>query len=357
MLGNLNIFSPSDPDWDTWVKRAPHDVFHTAAYHRFEGNQERADAQLLVYGDENRFLIFPYLQRDVGSGFRDATSVYGYTGPVGRGLTPDFVAEAWEAFRVVWRDRRIVTVFTRFHPMLENAGIALSMTGDQAPFAGAVIHHLGRSVSIDLSLGIDERRMSYPQPLRQEIKKAERNGLVVEDDPDWAYFSGFMELYRVTMSQNSAADRYLFSDAYFSRLKDAMAGYAFLSVARVNGQLAAAMIYTVCGEHASAHLTGIDPAFRAYSPLKPLIDCTADLAFEKGATRFHLGAGRGGHEDSLFEFKSRFSKDHHDFKVGRWVLDAKAYESLTAEAHGDMVPDPSFFPAYRAPRAAVEAIG
>ena len=240
---------------------------------------------------------------------------------------------------------------------LRTPGLPYPWAGDLAPFAGDVVHHLGRSVSIDLSLGIDERRMSYPQPLRQDIKKAERNGLVVEDDPDWAYFSGFMELYRATMSQNSAADRYLFSDAYFSRLKDAMAGYAFLSVARVHGQLAAAMIYTVCGEHSSAHLTGIDPAFRAYSPLKPLIDRTADLACEKGATRFHLGAGRGGHEDSLFEFKSRFSKDRHDFKVGRWVVDAKAYERLTAERHGDTAPDPNFFPAYRAPNAAVEAIG
>ena len=87
------------------------------------------------------------------------------------------------------------------------------------------------------------------------------------------------------------------------------------------------------------------------SPLKALIDGVAEIARAHGASRLHLGAGRGGHEDSLFAFKARFSPLRHDFVLGRWVLDPERNERLAAAAHPHERPDARYFPAYRAPRA------
>ena len=120
-----------------------------------------------------------------------------------------------------------------------------------------------------------------------------------------------------------------------------------MAVARVDGALAGGLLFTVHGEIAQAHLTGTDTRFRRLSPQKALIDGSAELARGLGARWLHLGAGRGGREDSLFDFKRRFASAEHDFVLGRWILDAEAYRELSAGFEGEV----AFFPAYRAPRA------
>lgn len=346
-MDRARLIRPTARDWDAWVGRADHDFYHLAAYHAFAEAEGEGEAWLALYEDGDRFLAWPYLLRDAGNGYSDATSVYGYSGPVGQGLEdPDFRNVAWNAVRAAWKDQKLAALFTRLHPLLDNAALASGFAGDRVPPGGELMT-IGRSVSLDLSHDETTRRALYPQPLRQDVKKAERLGLEVTLDRDWDAFPDFVEQYRATMAKNAASDAYLFSDAYFERLKTALTGIAHLAVARVDGEVAGAMIFTVNRPFAAAHLTGTNPAFNAYSPLKVLIDRTADLAARLGATRLHLGAGRGGHEDSLFSFKSRFSPDRHDFALGRWILDAEAYDTLCAARPGPQ--SDTFFPAYRAP--------
>mgnify|MGYP001818309557 CR=1 FL=1 len=347
------ILTPDNPEWDRWLDRAPHDFHSRADYHAFAERMGEGRAMLLVHGREDRFLAWPYLLRDLDNGQTDATSVYGYTGPTGAGLDDaGFLATAWDACRAAWSEQKLITLFTRFHPILENHNIANDFHGDAQPDGGEILD-LGRSVSMDLTLDEDTRRMQYPQPLRQDIKKSERQGLVVELDRDWRFLPEFRDFYRATMKRNEAADRYLFSDAYFDDLRRALGPIGHLAVARVEDDAAAVLLFTVQGAIATAHLTGINPKMSRYSPLKALLDRTCDIARDLAADKFHLGAGRGGAEDSLFDFKSRFSPDRHMFRAGRWILDATAHDQMTRAR--DTKPTQGFFPAYRAPAQADSA--
>lgn len=352
VASETHILTPG-AEWDRWVRRAPHDFYHLSGYHGFAEEMREGRAQLAVHGTQERFIAWPYLLRDLGGGLADAGSVYGYTGPVGAGLDDaGFRAEAWEALCGLWAGQRVVTMFTRMHPLLGNAGFCGDFHGEALPEGGELMH-LGRSVSIDVTLPTDERRARYPQPLRQDVKRAEREGMVVELDPAWQYFDVFTRLYRATMQRAEASDAYRFSDDYFDRLRTALSGVGHLSVALMDGVPTAALMFTVCGAHAAAHLTGIDAAYNRHSPLKVLLDQTCEIARDMGATRLHLGAGRGGFEDSLYDFKSRFSPDRHDFVAGRWILDADACARLTADA--GVTAEATFFPAYRMGGAALKA--
>lgn len=360
MADTTRLLSPDDPEWDRWVVRAPHDFYHLAAYHSFAERMGEGCAAMVVHGTPDRFLAWPYLVRPiedgptesgsidgVDAGRCDATSVYGYTGPIGCGLgDAGFLQRAWSEFRALWAAQRLVTLFTKFHPLLGNDAVCRHFHAD-ASRAGGELTRLGRSVSMDLGLDREARRMGYPQVLRQEIKESERRGLVVAEDRDWSSYPRFAELYRGTMRANQAEGRYLFPDAYFADLRQSLGGLAHLAVAEVDGETAAVLLFTVCGGIAEAHLTGVDPKHRALSPLKALLDGAADIARKHGATRLHLGAGRGGQEDSLFAFKARFSPIRHDFWIGGWVLDVGAHDGLV-RARSD-VPAPGFFPPYRAP--------
>jgi len=344
-------FRAGEPGWDSWRERAPHDFYHDAAYHALAERSGEGTAHLLVHGDPEHFVAWPYLVRDIDHRHVDGYSVYGYSGPFGTGLSdPILLARAWDAFREAWAEQRLVTLFTRFHPLLGNALPCAGLRGPSVRAGGESLT-VGRSVSIDLTLSPEARRGAYRKVLRQEIAAAKRAGLVVAEDHAWQHQARFAELYRETMSRNEASDRYRFDDAYLSGLREALGESAHLALARVGEEIVALMLFTVRGDIAQAHLTGSSERWRHLSPTKVLIDGVADLARTHGAAHLHLGAGRGGHEDSLFAFKRRFSPRLHDFVLGRWVLDPELDERLTASAHPDGHPDERYFPAYRAPPA------
>lgn len=345
MSDRVHVLTPRDPQWDSWLKLAPHDFYHLAAYHAFAESAGEGTPELVVYGNKNRFLAWPYLIREIDDDHLDATSVYGYTGPTGHGLEDDaFRADAWKAVKDAWAERRLVTVFTRFHPLLANEAYCTDFKG-AAPTPGGEILHLGRSVSIDLADDRETRRAKYRQVLRQEIKRAEARGLSVDLDAEWHHYEKFVELYAATMQHNDASDRYLFHRDYFNNLVAALQDKVHLAVAHVDGEVAATMLFTVYNGIAQAHFAGVDRAHARLSPLKGLIDGVADIARDFGAAQFHIGAGRGGAEDSLYEFKSRFSRTHHNFRIGRWILDRETNEALIRRLPYGA--DPDFFPAYR----------
>ena len=351
MPDNTSLLRPNDLAWDAFLQRVPHDCYYLAAYHAFAERMGEGRAMMFVAESGDRLLLWPYLLRHLEGSLTDATSVYGYTGPSGAGLDDAaFRAESWSTIRDAWRAQGVVSVFTRFHPLIANAGIVVDMHGDAQPPGGETCR-VGPSVSIDLGLDLEARRMAYPQNLRQEIKKSERQGLEVHLDRGWTDFSSFVEFYRETMSRNDASDRYFFSEEYLLSLRDALGDIAHLTVARVDGEPAAALLFTVYRDIAEAHLTGVNKDFARYSPLKGLIDRTCEIARGLGAKVLHLGAGRGGAEDSLFAFKARFSSRRHDFVLGRWIVDAESYERLKRER--GVEDDGAFFPVYRKPPAAV----
>ena len=310
MGDRASVFRPSDPEWDTWVNRVPRDFHHGAAYHAFSEAQGEGRALLFVYGTQERFLAWPLLANRVrDTEHHDASSVYGYTGPLGRGLEPRFLAEAWDALRDAWAGHRLVALFTRFHPVLANHTFCEELHGE-APVPEGELLRLGRSASIDLGPTRDVRRAGYAKVLRQEIAAAERAGLEVSCDDDWEHFEAFGELYRETMEKNRAEERYQHSPEYLGGLRRALGDKARLAVAVVDGALAGGLLFTLCDGIAQAHLTGTSWEYGRLSPLKALIDGAADLARGRGARLLHLGAGRGGREDSLFSFKSRFASQH-----------------------------------------------
>ena len=349
MPEQTTLLTPDDPAWDGWLERTTHDVYHRAAFHRLSESAGEGRAFMVVHSDANRFMAWPYLIRPSETGDFDATSVYGYPGPLGSGLQDDaFVQRAWAAARSVWAEQGLVSLFTRFHPLLMNHDFCEGLHG-AAPVDGGEILTLGRSVSIDATKDLEARRAEFPSVLRQQIRAAERGGLIVEDDPEWRFLPEFGTYYRQTMLRNAAAAGYFYTDEYLSDLRKAWQGHAFLAVAHIDGVPAGMMFYTVLGKIAQAHLTGTNPDFQHLSPNRVLFDRVPDLVAARGAERLHLGAGRGGFEDGLFTFKSRFSDLRSEFRVGRWILRADRYRDLVRDRFSGALPDHKYFPAYRAP--------
>src|SRR5207249_1304318 len=61
-----------------------------------------------------------HLTEIAGTGLRDASSPYGYGGPVSTTDAPGFLRSAWGAYGEWMREHRVVVEYIRFHPLLAN---------------------------------------------------------------------------------------------------------------------------------------------------------------------------------------------------------------------------------------------
>ncbi|WP_031498189.1 GNAT family N-acetyltransferase [Bryobacter aggregatus] len=353
---NTRILQASDPEWTELLRSIPHDFYHTAAYHAFSERVGEGDARMAVADEADRCFVWPYLQRraqaagcDPSAQWFDVHSVYGYPGPLTNShADPAFIGRAVRSVLARWQEEGVVSVFSRFHPLLGNSSILR-----QAGFADAVVSN-GRTVALDLTQSTEQFRAQYPISLRQRLNRAERLGVTTTVDEDFEHLDQFIDFYYATMDRNAASEGYYFPRSYFHALVRDIAPHMKLLLTRIQGQVAVASLFSACGTIAQAHFIMTNPEFMALSPSKSAIDHARIWAAEQGCLRLHLGGGRGGDSDSLFRFKAEFSPCHFDFDTCRLIVNQDAYSELSGERAAAAsalcfsADAPAYFPAYRA---------
>jgi len=355
------LIAGSDPEWDSRLEGARCDVYHTRGYHQFAFGSGEGEPFLIVVGDAERGLAWPYLLRSLegiegleGVDGTDVTSVYGYPGPIGWGCKPEdpFLSAAWRAILDVWSDQRVISAFTRFNPLLGNAALAGKFRLRGA--ASGLMDHVSAgtpTVSIDCSVSDGAVTVGYSRVLRQEIAAARRAGLASEHDTTWAHLEAFVGLYGSTMSRRGAEERYLLTADDVRRFRATVAPYAHLLVTRLGSTIAAAGVFTEYKGIVQAHLVGTNDELRELSPLKVHLDDARHWAHKRDDRVLHLGGGRGGEDDTLLAFKGRFSPRRHAFHTGKWIVQREMYRELARRRAAAVGRDEAtpFFPAYRAP--------
>lgn len=358
----MELLTPSQPAWDDRLAVARRDIYHLAGYHAYAEGSGEGEPMLITVGDRERGLAWPYLLRRIdameglaGTDATDVTSVYGYPGPIAWGCQPGdpFLAGAWQEILEVWRQQRVVSAFTRFHPLLGNAAIVAELPppADRAGMPLPLVPG-GPTVSIDCRMDDGAARRGYAKVLRQEIDAARRAGLVTEVDEDWSEIETFTRLYGETMVRSGAGAEYTLRLSDVRRLRAALGGRLHLLVTRWKEAVGAVCLFTELDGIVQAHLAGTNEDLRHLSPLKVLLDDARSWARSRGDHVLHLGGGRAGNEDSLFAFKARFSPNRHAFYTGRWILEPRLYREFVAARWRSLGACDStgegYFPAYRA---------
>jgi hypothetical protein len=348
--------------WEDILGRSfQHDFYHTPSYHALAERNGEGEARLFVYSEGSYGVALPLLLRPLeavpgleaaGAGRKDATSVYGYAGPVAS--HPDPPAAVRENFgralRDALRDLGVVSVFARLHPLIPQAGWLAGLGECQT---------LGRTVSIDLTLPPDEQVRQYRTTRRQDVNKLRRMGVTCREDADGTHTRDFIDLYDDAMRRLGASDLYFFDRAYLEDLASHPDTHLFVSF--FEQKPICACLVTVRAGILQHHLTGTHREFVKLSPFKVLVDTSRVWGTARGLRVCHLGGGVGAREDALFLFKAGFSPRRHDFQTWRWVAAPDVYNRLRDvkaeqdEREGRHCVSPQFFPAYRAPTAPRES--
>lgn len=311
-----------------------------------EAASERAEARAIIVRDGDRGLLLPMIVRATpgDEAACDAISPYGYPGPLFQGKQdPDFSAGAYSAMVAHLREKRIVSLFVRLHPLLnpELLGIAA---------VGSVVEH-GETVSIDLTATAEDIWSATRSGHRNEINRAIRAGHRAYIDADWKHEAAFVALYGATMHRLGASAGYMFGLDYLRALRLALGSRLHLCVVDIGGTIAAAGLFTEESGIVQYHLSGTDEAFARERPTKLMLHFVRGLMKERGNRVMHLGGGVGAFRDSLFEFKAGFSKQRQPFRTWRVVVDPDRYAALSRVRHpaADPADAGGFFPLYRRP--------
>lgn len=348
------LIRADDGRWHAMLARCPHDFYHLPGYvaltARWEGGEPAA---FLVEAGSCRLLL-PLLIRPLPPGSpvagQDATSPYGYPGPIWNpDAAPGDVVEALRRCADLGAEVGLVSSFVRLHPVLDDGEAAARLDDPRV----RLVDH-GPTVGIDLTADDAATDEAVRQSIRANVRKLRAHGFTVRRDEP-GDLEAFQAIYLDTMERLGSSAFYRYGPGYFAELQRQL-GHHFHLFAAVapSGEVASAGIFTAVDGVLQEHLAGTASAYLPASPSKLLIVEVRDWGRRTGARVLHVGGGLGAREDSLYAFKSGFGALRFRFRSLQIVHRPDAFHALVPPALRSLPAENtvSFFPPYRDTRAA-----
>lgn len=328
-------------EWeDVLNKVESFDFYHTYDYHRLSIKSD--EKALLIKYEENGALVgLPLVLRKIsGTDYYDATSVYGYAGPIQKNIDETFDNKKYiEKLNVFFKDEKIISVFSRLNPFIDYQENILKDAG--------TTEELGNIVNIDLTKDVDEQRTIFSKTTKRYINKC-RKTFELKFSSSEEDILMFMNLYYENMDRVHADEKYYFSKQYFLDFvnsNDYKTDVLF-AIDKESKEVASAALMVKTNNIIQYHISGTRNDYLNISPIRFLINEMRIKGTQEGYKYFNLGGGLGNQEDELFRFKSSFSKDFRPFKVWRHIANKEVYNKLVAENNVENI-ETDFFPLYR----------
>ncbi|HLC65811.1 MAG TPA: GNAT family N-acetyltransferase [Candidatus Nanoarchaeia archaeon] len=329
-------------------------IYYTPEFARIAESHFKGVSELFFYGDENNYVVYPYLKKrvnelpffsDVEEVFYDISS-FEYGGPAlhcqDKSMEKELFSNFIDAFHSYCLKANIVTEFARLHPIFGNH----MLLQEKNPQNVKEIHDI---VYVDLTEPEETIWANFDKENRKAIRKAKRDGVTVEIAEDRNAVEEFRRLYTMNMDKWGARKEYHFSVDYFERLLKEMDGNATLFVSKHNGKIVVGSLLLHKFDIAYDYLRGADPDFLGYRPNNLIVYEIIKWAKKAGYKYFVMGGGYKSN-DSIFRFKSLFSKKTKPFYRYSFIHNNEAYEFLCdAFRRKAQALEPDFFPLYRSP--------
>jgi hypothetical protein len=327
-------------NWNAALSKVEsYDFYHTYDYHQIAKKKEDK-AVLLKYREEDKIICLPIIIRKIkGTDFNDATSVYGYSGPLHKNVDKLFDNSYFvKELSAFFKKKKIIAVFSRLNPFIKNQETILNTLGE--------VVKIGNIVNIDITKNLDSQRTLFSKTTKRYINKGNKL-LEIKISKEKNDLKVFKKLYHENMDRVNANDEYYFSEEYFHELVNStdFKMDILFAIDKQSGEIISAAMMIKTNKIIQYHLSGTKTAYLKLSPLRLLIDKMRINGTNENFKYFNLGGGLGNREDELFRFKSSFSKDFKPFEVWRYIVNKEVYNNLVQEKEIDT--NSGFFPLYR----------
>lgn len=337
--------------WDEIVKSfVNHDVYYLNGYVKAFALHGDGDPILINYHSENGRAICVLMLRDVANDqrfagkipqgkFFDAVTPYGYGGFLEEGEVDEMRLS--KELEETLKDLRVISVFYRFHPVLNNAK-------ELPPILSTI--PLGKTIALDLSSPqiIWENIISKN---RNMIRKAEKSNVKISHTDDPTLLKIFKEIYDKTMTEDNADEYYYFKDEFYKSIANDLRGNYQIFYASYDDKIISMAIIIFANNQMHYHLSGSIREYRSLAPSNLLLYKAALWGYEQGFKTFHLGGGVGSGEDPLYKFKAAFNRNSdYRFSIGKSITNNDAYHfliDLRKSFDNSFNTHSGYFPVYR----------
>lgn len=343
----LQIYEANDEEeiLSSYKRITQKDIHFDLDYLKIFSKYHQCDIFYTKYGDNDDYLMVPYFLRPIDDHF-DLISPWYYGGPIFTTENRTKRIELYKKFRKefpqICKERSVISEFMRFNPLFDNFFPEVDK--------GSLTLQ-GQSIVINVSWNLDRIRKDFKDRVKKNVHSGRNKGLEIEVTNDKNLYPIFKEIYLKTMKDINASNFYLFNNEFFDDILKTFEKDMIMYFVKWNGKRISGTVDL--GRYGIIHdfLRG---TLREYMKLNPnyiLMVRMIEEAHKRGFKEFSIGGGRTNKpNDSLFFFKSSFSKDIRNSYVFKNVYDKKAYKSICNERKlGECLFDKaSFFPEYRA---------
>ncbi|OVE74956.1 hypothetical protein BVX95_00715 [archaeon D22] len=311
---------------------------------------------MFFYGGESEFVIQPFLRRKINDlafckdklkeEYFDIISPYGYSGPIHKTIPSTDLQQLYNEFFTqstkYCEKNNIITEFTRFHPLLKNHQF----------YEEKNIDARNVTVSIDLTKDTDYILKNMNKKTRNLIRKGEKSNLEVIHSTNESDVDEFISIYSKTMEKNSAKEEYFLEKQFFINTIKYLKNSVSLFAVKSQNKTIASALFMHYGKFIHYHFSGSLKEYLSLAPNNFLLFKIIEWAKSNNYKTFHLGGGYSSADDSLFRFKSGFSKDTNQFYTYSKTHNHEMYNILCElkneyEKIADEEITSIFFPYYR----------
>lgn len=334
---NIHILHIEDKkEWNKYLshfeKQYQH-IHYTAEYHQLIENNGDGKAELFVYEDnQGEIFFYPYIINEItkigkvvlSNKLFDIQSVFGYTGPLLSKDDNGFKNKALREFLTYCNEKKIVSEFIRFNPILRN-----DLFFDE--IYGLKKFKLKRYVIVELKNSSKELLSGYKSRMRNYIRQAQiYDDLILTTNSDKGIIYDFFSLYKKYMKEIKADNYYLFSDKYYYYLFELIKKNGLLFYAKEDKNIVAGSLFLFFNNTVYYHHGCRDINSKISNLLNKLIFHRAFEKFgEMNYTFCLLGGGNSNDDnDSLLRFKKSFSKKEKFFYLGKRIYNNEIYKEL-----------------------------
>ena len=325
------VFSENRFRWNEIVcKFEAADIYYKNEYVQSMLKGSKDKGVLFFYSDNEFSVCYPMIIKDIAHSeqfegllpentYFDMEVPYGYGGPLCVGHNEKSEKQFIKELTKWCIDQNVVSQFIRFHPVLDNQSYCENIGVEKKYIHHTIAMHTTNAEDILKNMDSKKRNM---------VRKAEKNGVIIEIDENLDGIDDFKRIYTTTMDQHNADDMYYFTDEYYAFLKSDFLDHTVLFKAVYEGKIIAASLFFFDDNNIHYHLSGKDAEYRNLAPTDLLLYTAACWASKRGIKKFHLGGGLS-ENDSLYDFKKGFNKNATlDFYIGRTIFLQEKYDEL-----------------------------
>ena len=293
------------------------DIYHT---YEFNNIYNKKNEILFFLSEEKKnYIFFPILKKKIKeTDYFDFETPYGYGGPITNCPDDkDFLNSSIQKFKELALKEKIIAGILRFSPYLSKNCIYNIRSIKKIYSCKTVI------LNINNEKNYENIFKSYNKDIKIRIKK-NKNSYVFSNEIK--AIQRFYKIYYKRMSEHNADESYFFEKEYFDQIGLLKKDFWKIIEIYDNKNVIGGAIILQNKKYCNIHLSSSLKEFFKLSPNIIIRDAIIRYCLDNAIQILHFGGGRTNQlNDSLLNFKKKFSKDTIDYNLGGIIFDEKIY--------------------------------